>query len=564
VTSPRFRNIFSCNDPVRDGSPLQGAGFVEGVVVRNPAPQAMPWRALTGALAALAVLLGLGVAVHAAAAEAPSAPEPAVLRIVAASGDKAIFDRLFDEMKASAGPAVRPELVQANALAAFRAFCQEPHGLDAHGRGPDILLTMRRISSQLVADCAGNDAAPMAVIELGRGALVLAMRSESVPMRLTSLQVYLALARDVPYRDEFRRNTAIRWSDIDRALPAQDIRFQLPPREDGSRAMFEQLVQEAGCRRERQVKLIFSAEHRTARCVTTRVDRVREIPREQAVRALLEAPEGTVGVLSYLDVAQSGGKLVAITLDGVEPTADSIVQATYDVSASYWLYARRGQPGVVPAVEEALARIATRASSEAVIGPGGLLAGLGLVPLLADERAAQRAVPSSETRAYGMASMLGRAAAAIGGMWGLTGISYGELNPSPTAEAVDLTTLMDIAGYKVQELETTFGIIPGAGMTFGIAREMSAADQEYLERTLYRDARRRPNLLSAIQRRIVRTIIDVSSTDGYAVSKVDISLFPLPGVRLVVTPGDAALSSEATTLMRAIERVQDRITETAR
>ncbi len=163
-----------------------------------------------------------------------------------------------------------------------------------------------------------------------------------------------------------------------------------------------------------------------------------------------------------------------------------------------------------------------------------------------------------------MSSLLGWASATASSLWSLAGIEVGDLNPPDQANSIDLTKLMDIAGYKIKQIETTFGLIPGADLSFGIAREMSQADQEYLERTLERDLRRRPGLLSAIQRRIVRTIIDVSSTAGYEVSKVDISLFPLPSVSLVVTPSAPIISPETTLLMQAIERVQDRISETAR
>ena len=94
---------------------------------------------------------------------------------------------------------------------------------------------------------------------------------------------------------------------------------------------------------------------------------------------------------------------------------------------------------------------------------------------------------------------------------------------------------------------------------------MSQGDHYYLERTLFQDSRRRPGLLSAIQRRIVEAIITVSSTKGYQVSNVDISLFPLPAVTLSVTPSEAPpLSPETTMVMQALERVQERLSENGR
>ena len=330
------------------------------LIVRTASHNALPWeaagQALRRAFVALAVLAGVAFG-HASSAAAQTAAELPSLRILEYGAGKRIFDGLIPAMNESAGSQVPVDVTDNISLDAFMAFCP----LIAT-RGPDILLSSRRIFPDTAANCARNDAQPLAEIELGRGALVLAVRKGSALSQLTSRQVYLALARDVPYRDEFHRNASIRWSDIDRSLPAQDIRFQLPPRKSGDRVAFDFLVLEAGCRTEPMVKLIFSAQSRTARCVTTRIDRVREVAREQALQELLEAPEGSVGLVGFSDVVRSGGALVALALDGVEPTAETIVDGSYNLSGSIWLYARRGQPGSTPAEDAAISRIIAGAS----------------------------------------------------------------------------------------------------------------------------------------------------------------------------------------------------------
>jgi len=59
----------------------------------------------------------------------------------------------------------------------------------------------------------------------------------------------------------------------------------------------------------------------------------------------------------------------------------------------------------------------------------------------------------------------------------------GARQPMPTGmtNAMDFTSLMDIAGYQITGVQSSIGIIPDAVMTFGIARETSDADQVYLE-----------------------------------------------------------------------------------
>ena len=243
-----------------------------------------------------------------AVASAQHAPAPVKLRIAVANGGRAIFDGLIPDIASTSRLGTEPEVKYTTAPGALRDFCQ-----GVGGSSPDIVLTTRRLRTSLIDECGKNGVDHIAEVQLGRSALVLAVRSGSALTDLKVRQVYLALARDVPDKDEFRRNTAIRWSDIDRSLPPLDIRFQIPPREDGGRSLFNAMILGGGCREEPLVKLIFSAEQRTTRCVTTRVDRVREIPRTQTVRALLDAPDGTVGVVSYQDIEQSDGKLVGVS-----------------------------------------------------------------------------------------------------------------------------------------------------------------------------------------------------------------------------------------------------------
>lgn len=117
----------------------------------------------------------------------------------------------------------------------------------------------------------------------------------------------------------------------------------------------------------------------------------------------------------------------------------------------------------------------------------------------------------------------------------------------------DFAVLMDAAGYKLKEIESHIGLTPGLQMSFAQVRELTEADREYVERRLHRHAMRNPGPLSAIQRMIVRTVVEASDIAGFAVEKVVIELFPLPEVKFVVAAVDAPLGMDASRIMRAIE-----------
>ncbi|SFL16338.1 hypothetical protein [Falsiroseomonas stagni] len=123
----------------------------------------------------------------------------------------------------------------------------------------------------------------------------------------------------------------------------------------------------------------------------------------------------------------------------------------------------------------------------------------------------------------------------------------------------DFTWLMGVAGYKLKEIETAVSIVPSLSLTFGHARELTEGDRDHLDRMLIRHARQYPGPLAAIQRTIVRGIVDASEIGGFTVDKVEVDLFPLPKVKLVMTPTDAPLGVEASRIMRAIERLNQRV-----
>jgi hypothetical protein len=258
------------------------------------------------------------------------------------------------------------------------------------------------------------------------------------------------------------------------------------------------------------------------------------------MRTLLEAPIGTVGVLSQVDVLRSGGQLVGLSLDGVAPSQAAILNGVYDYTTSFWLYAKRGRAasGGSEAVDAAIEHVIEQAQSENVVGPDGPLQGLGLVPLPPNERAAQRAALANQGGGpFGIWSMVGWVGSFAADTWTMFGVRP-SLPPDAVGPPATFASLMDIAGYRVTELNSSIGILPDASMVFGIAREMSDSDQAFLERTLYRDALRRPGALSALQRRIVRSILGVREVGNFEVSKVEIVFLPLPKVALVVSPKD--------------------------
>jgi phosphate transport system substrate-binding protein len=283
-----------------------------------------------------------------------------------------------------------PQTGTLGSVRAMEAFCS---GIGP--QTPDLLLVTRRLSRAVIETCVANGVRDIIEVQLGLGAVVLAARRGEAMPGLTSRQIYEALAAERVVAEEFVPNPARLWSDVGTGLPRNPIRMILPVAGSGHRALFDDLVMEAGCRYVPDIRLLFEAAFRRTKCITARTDgRVVDVRADQAVAALLAAPAGTLAVVSYDQLLASGGNLVAVPLDGIAPSVGSIGSLDYEQARTFFLYAKRQHSrnqqgiGVVRGIHEFL----VESTSEHAAGPGGYLLAAGLVPLVPAERAAQRRI----------------------------------------------------------------------------------------------------------------------------------------------------------------------------
>ncbi|NCY25230.1 MAG: hypothetical protein EBX37_10315 [Alphaproteobacteria bacterium] len=127
------------------------------------------------------------------------------------------------------------------------------------------------------------------------------------------------------------------------------------------------------------------------------------------------------------------------------------------------------------------------------------------------------------------------------------------------ARTDDFNWLMGIAGFRMKNIESTLGLLPGLTLEFGQARELSEADREYLDRALRRHARRQPGPFSALQRIIISGILEANEIQGFNVEKLTVTLLPLPYVKFTIAPSDAPRGPEASRVLMAIERLNQRL-----
>ncbi|MBX9634136.1 MAG: hypothetical protein K2X44_04060, partial [Magnetospirillum sp.] len=160
-----------------------------------------------------------------------------------------------------------------------------------------------------------------------------------------------------------------------------------------ARAVLDDRGLYAGCRSVPQIQAIYSAVERGQRCIDLRTDAtVHEYADTSELKAaLIGATPGTLAVLSLGDLAKLSPRLKALSINGVPADDRSFSDETYPLARRIYLYLPNPTRNRASAADvHRLLRMADAVTNEEMVGPGGVLSAMGLVPLPQEERARQR------------------------------------------------------------------------------------------------------------------------------------------------------------------------------
>jgi phosphate transport system substrate-binding protein len=252
---------------------------------------------------------------------------------------------------------------------------------------PDITGASRAIKASEIADCAGHGVKDITEIEIGFDGLTLANNRRGPRFRLSTRQIYLAVAKSVPNAmGASRPNPYTNWSQIDRSLPNLKIEVYGPPPTSGTRDAFVELVMQAGCRTwpwladlEKSNKPEWERQ-----CNTIREDGhyIEAGENDNLIVQKLEANPSAVGVFGYSFLEENRDQLQGSFVNGVEPNFDTIADKSYPVSRPLFIYVKKAHVGVIPGIKEFVAEF----TSNRAIGDEGYLSEIGLTPMPAAQR----------------------------------------------------------------------------------------------------------------------------------------------------------------------------------
>lgn len=247
----------------------------------------------------------------------------------------------------------------------------------------DIANASRAIKDSEKEACTAAGVTDIREIQFGFDGIVFASAAGGPDFALTPVQVYKAIAAQVPVDGKLVDNPYTKWSEIDASLPDQAIALAIPGANHGTREVFQEKVVNAGAEAAGLPEGLTDDEKKAA-LTTFRQDVVVEIAGDYTeTLARLSSNKDTVGVFGLSFYEQNKDTLKVATIDGVVPSAESVAAGEYPVSRPLFFYVKGQHIGVIPGIEEYVSFFL----SDAISGAGGSLEAAGLIPQPADKTA---------------------------------------------------------------------------------------------------------------------------------------------------------------------------------
>lgn len=235
---------------------------------------------------------------------------------------------------------------------------------------PDITNASRQMKASEFEACQHNGVTDITEAVIGFDGIVMAQKKSNPQINLTREQITLAVAAEVPQDGELVANPYRSWSEIDVALPDREILIYGPPTSSGTRDAFEELVMEHGSE---------NIDGYGGAYTKIRQDGV-YIPsgeNDNLIVQKLAKNESAFGIFGYSFLEENEDKIQGSLIEDISAEPENISSGDYPVSRSLFFYVKNAHLDKVGGMQEYVDLFL----ADKMIGPKGLLKGLGLVAL---------------------------------------------------------------------------------------------------------------------------------------------------------------------------------------
>ena len=264
----------------------------------------------------------------------------------------------------------------------------------------DIANSSRPIKKEELDTCAQNGVKDVMEVKFGYDGIVFAWDASMGKIALTTEDVYLGLAAQVPVDGKMADNPNKTWKQVNDKLPDTPIVAFVPGEKHGTREVFEQKVILAGCAAAKGDAAYMAGgmnkDDAAKACVKLRKDGAAvDIDGDYTeTLARISANKQAVGVFGLSFYENNTDKLKVSTVNDIAPSVETVAAGKYPVSRPLFFYIKKAHVGVVPGIME----YASFFVSDKIAGAEGPLADYGLVPAPAKElKDIQKAVKAGTT-----------------------------------------------------------------------------------------------------------------------------------------------------------------------
>lgn len=258
---------------------------------------------------------------------------------------------------------------------------------------PNITNSSRRQKKSEFEKCAGNGVDEIIEVKIGFDGIVLANALDAVQMKLSSQQIFMAFAKEVPTSDTnctMVANPYMTWADIDASLPATTIEAYGPPPTSGTRDAFVEVAMESGAKKFSCLSDLRGKDKSAFKGIAHSVREdgkwIDSGENDNAIVNTLVNTPSALGIFGFSFLDQNGDKIKGTNVDGIEPTFENIAAGDYAISRSLFFYIKKAHIANNPGIKD----FALEFTSDQAWAPGGYLEEIGLVPLPEAERASFR------------------------------------------------------------------------------------------------------------------------------------------------------------------------------
>ncbi len=253
---------------------------------------------------------------------------------------------------------------------------------------PDITNSSRRMKKKELELCNKNEVNDITEAMIGYDGIAFAQRKQNKPFSITTKQLLLAVAKEVPNKsgNKLIPNPYKKWSDIDKSLPQRKIVIYGPPKSSGTRDAFEDMILKHQTKKMKSYTDIYkktgNKTYKKYKLIRTDGVYIPSGENDNLIVAKLNKNKYAFGIFGYSFLIENDDKVQGAKINGISPTPEAISSGKYPISRSLFFYIKNSHAKKNPAINEYVDMF----MSEDMIGEDSILGEIGLISLSDDKR----------------------------------------------------------------------------------------------------------------------------------------------------------------------------------